>query len=138
MTNEKLNAVRLWLKKAAHDLASAKALAAASEYLLDTAIYHCQQAAEKAVKAFLVFHDVRFEKTHNIALLVGSATKVDPRFASRSQAAEFLTPYASLFRYPDEEFEPSRKEFDEALQRAEELFAFVLSLLPQGFTRADQ
>jgi HEPN domain-containing protein len=41
--------VRSWLVKAARDLASASRLAAGPEPYLDTAIYHCQQAAEKAV-----------------------------------------------------------------------------------------
>jgi HEPN domain-containing protein len=36
---------------------------------LDTAVYHCQQAVEKALKAFLTYHDTEFEKTHGISLV---------------------------------------------------------------------
>lgn len=37
--------VRDWLTRASHDLQAAGTLAAGKEPLLDTAIYHCQQAA---------------------------------------------------------------------------------------------
>ena len=38
------------------------------------------------------------------------------------------------YRYPDEQgtLEPSRDEFDEALQHAQTIYDFVLSLLPPG------
>jgi HEPN domain-containing protein len=39
-----------WLIKAYHDLISAKKLAQDQEPVLDTAIYHTQQCAEKALK----------------------------------------------------------------------------------------
>jgi hypothetical protein len=38
------------LIKAQHDLQAARALANQTSPLLDVAIYHCQQAAEKAIK----------------------------------------------------------------------------------------
>ena len=37
---------RDWLTKAAHDLQNARIVSAAPDGPLDTAIYHCQQAAE--------------------------------------------------------------------------------------------
>ena len=41
-----------WLIKAYHDLISAKKLAQDEEPVLDTAIYHTQQCAEKALKGY--------------------------------------------------------------------------------------
>lgn len=52
--------VRDWLIRARQDLKAAHVLAAGPEPLLDTAIYHCQQAAEKAVKAWLQSRDDPF------------------------------------------------------------------------------
>jgi HEPN domain-containing protein len=49
--------VQGWLIKAQNDLATARKLAEHPNPLLDTAIYQCQQAAEKAVKAFLPSHE---------------------------------------------------------------------------------
>jgi HEPN domain-containing protein len=122
--------VRSWLTKAQHDLGTARKLAADPDPYLDTAIYHCQQSAEKAVKGFLVFHSVRFSKTHDIEVLSGSAASIEPRFAAWLDIGERLTRYATRFRYPSAVMEPSREEFDRALSEAESFCAFVLSLLP--------
>ena len=50
MDEAKRDLVRSWLTKAQHDLASSRKLSADPDPYLDTAIYHCQQAAEKVVK----------------------------------------------------------------------------------------
>nr|VFK18515.1 MAG: HEPN domain-containing protein [Candidatus Kentron sp. LPFa]VFK33073.1 MAG: HEPN domain-containing protein [Candidatus Kentron sp. LPFa] len=57
MNTAKQQLIQSWLDKAEHDLSAARILAASTEPVLDAAIYHCRQAAEKAVKAFLVFRD---------------------------------------------------------------------------------
>ncbi len=128
----KLELVRDWLTRASHDLRAARALAALDEPLLDAAIYHCQQAAEKAVKGWLQFQDDVFAKTHDVEDLVSQAARQHPGFDQFAQAAEVLTPYVSAFRYPGGSCAPmpSRDEFDEALQHAQAINNFVLQLLP--------
>jgi HEPN domain-containing protein len=76
----KLELVRDWLSRASRDLAAARALAALDPPLLDAAIYHCQQTAEKAVKAWLQFQDDAFAKTHDIEDLVSQAARQHPDF----------------------------------------------------------
>lgn len=80
MSDAKHELVRLWLLKAQRDLAAAQKIAGREDAYLDVAIYLCQQAAEKALKGFLVFHDQRFEKTHDLSLLVDLAVRFDPGF----------------------------------------------------------
>jgi HEPN domain-containing protein len=128
--NAKLELVQNWLIKAQHDLAAARKLAEGPDPYLDVAAYHCQQAAEKAVKAFLVFHDQPFEKTHDVEVLVTLAQRYDPRLASWVEAAVQLTPYATEFRYPGGLLAPPPDEFEQALEAATGLYSFVLSLLP--------
>jgi HEPN domain-containing protein len=48
---------RSWLIKAANDLRGAEIDLAAEPPLLEDAVFQCQQAAEKAFKAFLTFHN---------------------------------------------------------------------------------
>jgi HEPN domain-containing protein len=60
MDEAKRELVQNWLTKAQRDLAAARKFSTEPDPYLDTAIYHCQQAAEKAVKGFLVFHDQDF------------------------------------------------------------------------------
>ena len=47
--------VQQWLQKARRDLMAAQKLGLE---LPDIAIYHCQQGAEKALKGFLILHDI--------------------------------------------------------------------------------
>jgi len=100
MDEAKALEVRQWMLKARRDLASARVLALAEPPLLDTAVYHCQQAAEKALKAWLTWQDVPFMKVHDLTALVSHCTKMDEDFAGLAEAAETLTPYATAFRYP--------------------------------------
>jgi HEPN domain-containing protein len=132
MIEEKRILVQAWLTKAASDLRSARILAAETDPPLDTAIYHRQQPAEKAVKGFLVFHDTRFEKTHDIRVLGLLAASIEPRFHDWQHAAQLLTPYVHRFRYPSDVGEPKPDEFKQALATAGNLYTFVLSLLPTG------
>lgn len=124
--------LRSWLTKAANDLKSARVLRADPEGPLDSAIYHCQQAGEKAVKAFLVFKEIPPAKTHDIRKLAIEAAEIEPLFDKLIPAAATLTPYAWEFRYPDDlaETYPTPEEFDEALKHAQTIYDFVLKLLP--------
>lgn len=123
--------VQNWLIKAQRDLNSAKKLSGQPDQFLDTAIYHCQQAAEKAIKGFLVFHDQRFEKTHDLEILINLARPFEERFSSWYDAGECLTPYSAAFRYPGDILEPDPDEFRQALEAAEGIYQFVLSILPE-------
>jgi HEPN domain-containing protein len=123
--------VQGWLIRPQNDLATARKLAEHPDPLLDTAIYHCQQAAEKAVKAFLSFHERTIVKTHDVRFLVNQALPLEPGFEDWLESAECLTPYATAFRYPDEVLEPEGEEFETARDAAAGLVAFVLSVLPE-------
>jgi HEPN domain-containing protein len=57
MDDEKIKEIQRWLIKSQHDLGSANRLMEGEEPYLDTAVYHCQQAAEKAIKAYLTYRD---------------------------------------------------------------------------------
>jgi HEPN domain-containing protein len=132
MDEADLELVKDWLTRGRQDLRGATILAAAEDAPLDLAIYHCQQAAEKAVKAFLQWRDEPFAKTHNLRALVIQAATLEKGFGAFEAPAGILTPYVSAFRYPGgaDEPMPAREEFDEALQHAQSIYDFVLNLLP--------
>lgn len=61
----------------------------AAEFLLtesaafpSVAAFHCQQAAEKYLKAFLTWHGVEFPKTHDIGVLLDLVETVAPELAT--------------------------------------------------------
>jgi HEPN domain-containing protein len=130
MNEAKRQLIESWLTKARNDLMSANVLGTNPVRLLDTAIYHCQQAGEKAVKGFLVFCDRNLVRTHDIEHLIQLAIPHEPGFAAWLNVGRELTPYATLYRYPGAVTIPDRHQFDQAYISAEQLYNFVLSLLP--------
>lgn len=134
MDDSKTELVQRWLTKAAHDLDSARKMAADTDDFLDAAVYFCQQAAEKAIKAVLVFHNQKFRKIHDLRKLMLQAATYDKKISAWTDKIAFLTSYVSAFRYPFEEEEPSaptRMEFERAFEAAQQFYRFVLSLLPE-------
>ena len=123
--------IQAWLLKAKHDLTAARRLGAKRLPLLDVAIYHCQQAAEKAVKGFLVYHAHTPPKTHDIENLALLAAGYEPMYANLTSAGNRLTQYASGFRYPAPILEPSRAEYEQALADAAEFLRVTLSVIPR-------
>ena len=119
--------VQLWLNKANNDLKNAEIILAAETELppLDTVCFHCQQASEKFIKAFLIFHGRQFPYTHNLADLVAVCMKVDMAFAVIQRKAETLTPFAVEIRYPDDFHMPAREEAEEAFAIATEIKEFI-------------
>lgn len=123
--------VGLWLRKAESDLDSARVLL--ERGLADTGVYHCQQAAEKALKAYLAWRETPLVKVHDLTALVKQCVPLDASFDSLMELAELLTPYATAFRYPGDLLIPDPVDAQEALQSAEQVLAFVLSTLPEQY-----
>jgi len=57
--------------------------------------------------------------------------KLRPELSDLLDAAERLTPYATLFRYPGDVLEPDPIELTQAMTDAEQFYAFILEILPQ-------
>jgi HEPN domain-containing protein len=91
--------------------------------------FHCQQAVEKYLKAFLVKHQIEFPKTHSIMTLINLCSKVDSSFKEKLLEADILTDYAVEIRYPDEWYEPTPDETKRAYELANEVKQFVLEKL---------
>lgn len=111
-----------WLLKAKHDLSSSKKLFEGVNPIYDTAIYHTQQCAEKALKAFLVYQEQEIEKIHDVSKLLKSCSKFDKSFLELKDDALTLTPYATEFRYPDDCLEPDKEDVEEAIKMAEKIY----------------
>ncbi len=63
--------VREWLALAQEELSVARTLFAAETKHVGALCFHCQQAAEKFLKALLTDRQIEFTKTHDLdALLV--------------------------------------------------------------------
>jgi HEPN domain-containing protein len=119
---------RAWLDRARSDLRAARLLTAGEANA--EALFHCQQAVEKALKAFLTFHERTFRKTHDIGHLSPDCLALDDSLQSAVSQAEGLTQYAWRFRYPGMPYEPDSNEAKDGLQRAEAVVLEVERRLP--------
>jgi HEPN domain-containing protein len=90
---------RLYLRKAAED-----------ETLLDEVIdsprvsdaaigFHCQQAAEKLLKALLSYHGIRFRRTHDLRELMDLVADSGREIPISLLELDSLTPFVVEFRY---------------------------------------
>jgi len=123
--------VRKWLIKAINDYKSAQKLLAQPEedIITDTVCFHCQQAVEKMLKAFLINHDIEFGRTHSIEYLIKLCSTVDKDFERLYKITEGLTEYAVDVRYPEEFYIPSIEEAKEAFFAATKVKEFVFKKL---------
>jgi len=91
----------LFLFKAAQDEALVDAVIASDAVSDEVVGFHCQQAAEKMLKALLSDLGAVFRKTHDLkvlmVLLVGSGAPLPQEF----ETLDRLTPFGTTHRYDD-------------------------------------
>jgi len=92
-----------WIDKANDDLRVAEYLSAMHHPTPDEIIcYHCQQSAEKYLKAFLFLHDIEPPNTHDLKKLLLMCQQKNSEFAALTSNAYILTRYGVMPRYPNE------------------------------------
>jgi len=117
-----------WLAKARDDLRTVELLEVFDEYPCVVAAFHCQQAVEKSLKAFLTAHRVEFLYRHDLGYLLDLCRDVDPECAALESQIEGLTPYAVEMRYPaDLPLIPTRQDVEQFYRQAQTVYEFVAS-----------
>ena len=95
---------REWIKKAESDYELAMLLTRRRKTpMRDHICFHCQQSAEKYLKARLEQAGVRFPKTHDIEALLHLAKQWHPLWVALLPAGKQLTDYGVKVRYPGAE-----------------------------------
>ena len=96
-----LQEAREWLAIAARDIRLAELALDDTPPMPGEALYHAQQAAEKALKGLLVANRADYPLTHDVRKLLQLCVEIDNRLAALLPAAG-LTQFAVRFRYPGE------------------------------------
>jgi HEPN domain-containing protein len=122
-----LQLVKNWLYKAVHDMEMAKLAMEYKPELRDLICFHCQQSVEKALKAYLVYLDIPFRKTHSLTYLLDLLVEHENISDEMYSDLEKLESYAVEIRYPDNLYEPSEEEAKEALKIASKIVNFVIN-----------
>jgi len=92
-----------WVDKAEHDFSTAQRVMRQTEdepALPDIACFHCQQCAEKYLKAFLTEHTVRFSYTHPLIDHLELCRDIDAEFSALDTDLRELDGYSVRVRYP--------------------------------------
>jgi HEPN domain-containing protein len=110
---------------------------AAEEVPWDTVCFHAQQAAEKMLKALLVFHGQLPPRTHDLVALLAQCTRIHPSLAALEDACRRLTFYAIAVRYPDDLYQPSEEDARPLVSIAREVRAEILRHLPATMAGED-
>ncbi len=118
-----------WLFKSENDLKSANKLMEGETAIPDTAIYHAQQCAEKALKAYLSFKLQPVQRSHDVEFLVELCSGIDASFQQLLEHARILTPYSAAFRYPDIIMVPDKEDVFEAIEKASAILSFVKRMI---------
>jgi HEPN domain-containing protein len=121
--------VRAWLERARDDWNAARTLFDAASGGLQTVAFHCQQAAEKALKAYLVWRGAELERIHDLGRIVARCAAFDGEFEMLRHDVVPLTQYAVVSRYPGPPV-PSLQEATRALAVVDRVWAFVTPRLP--------
>ncbi len=120
---------RRWLVQAENDLRFAEL--ASRERFFAQACFNSQQAAEKALKAFLYARGAEQVMGHSVADLAAECARLEPEFAKLKERAAPLDQFYLSTRYPNslpggipaEAF--TARDAERALEMAREVIAVV-------------
>jgi HEPN domain-containing protein len=93
-------AAREWAGKAEDDYQAAQVLAQNKQRLYDQLCFHCQQSAEKYLKAILEELGLSIQKTHELELLLNQLLPHHPSLRSLRRGVKFLSNFSVTIRYP--------------------------------------
>lgn len=95
---ESYNFALEWISNGDEDLSSAKILIENNGSLRNIG-YHCQQAVEKYLKAFLEYAEIKFPKVHDLTELYNKCSSIDSTLNLDLDYLINLTKYAVEIRY---------------------------------------
>jgi HEPN domain-containing protein len=126
---------RAWFAKAEADLRSADYLLTMTDPAYENIGFHAQQCAEKYLKGYLVLHGVTSKKWHDLGYLLDLCVTLNSRWERFYDEAEFLSPFAAEYRYPDLLIKFTREQTNRSIQIARRIRQAVLDELESGASK---
>lgn len=114
-----------WVDRAAEDMIAARILME-DDRCYNVCAFHCQQAIEKALKAFILLNTGELVDGHNLSWLCKRAIKLDSKFHEWLDESAVLNKCYIETRYPtDLPFEIQESDIREAYKMAFDMFEFI-------------
>jgi len=120
--------------KAQNDLLNADNNLKAENIPLDTVCFHCQQAAEKFLKAYLVANSESYPISHDLVLILEKVLPLNSGAEVLRNDLAFLMPYSVGIRYPDDWSMPTKEDAIEAREAAENILLWLQGAMPVIFS----
>lgn len=117
-----------WLMRAKSNLTLARAEKPEGVFWEDLC-YNAQQAAEKAIKAVLQYHQITFRYIHDLDELIEYFDKNGVDFPNDLREAADLTQYAIETRYPGHFDDVTEEVYQQALEIAERTVVWAESVI---------
>lgn len=89
-----------WMEKAEEDYLFVEKLVVDEESFFAPLCFHCQQAVEKYLKAYIVAQNIPLRKIHDLVELVQICLQTDRSFKEVKEDAILINPYYVDTRYP--------------------------------------
>lgn len=122
-----------WLFHAYQDLLAAKTLIE-DHRLYEPTVFHCQQAIEKSLKAYMLYKTHRLFDGHNLTWLCKQAAMLDSGFTKWIGKSTLLNRFYIETRYPaDIPTEIDRSLAEDILAATEEMTDFVCDTIKFDF-----
>jgi len=118
--------IKKWLEYAANDLLVAKDLQLQEAYTRRAILTHCQQSAEKYLKAFILKNGLAFEKIHDLLRLNKRCEVYDEDFKMLKDDLSWLSSMYLESRYPDDFEDIDIEDAEKALKIADKAEQFIL------------
>ena len=117
--------IKQWITKGDHDLGTAKITYLHIPEYLDTVTFHCQQAVEKYLKAYLIFQSTTYRFSHDLIYLLDLITQKDSDFKGYYDIVSELQGYAIEIRYPNETIYLTNEKVENAMVIAKNIREFI-------------
>ena len=116
-----------WLDRAGEDLISSRELLK-NDACYNNAAFHCQQTAEKALKAYILLNSGYIPDGHNLSWLCKKAMKFDKKFADWLYESATLNKCYIETRYPaDIPLDMDYKKVKGHYETAKSMYKFICS-----------
>ena len=131
--SEEIEIARQWLAKARNDLLNADNNLKSELIPFDTVCFHCQQAAEKMLKSYVVGNKQEHPITHDLLLILEKILPLNSEAENLRDSLAILMPYSVEIRYPDDWYMPTEDDAKEARDSADKVMKWLENALPEVF-----
>lgn len=125
MDRKKKDFIREWTYEANNDLGLANFVIDNGGQYYDLVCFHCQQAAEKFLKAYIIYLNLYYKKSHDLTYLLNVVKSKREVSKTLYNKAELLNSFSVDSRYPDHWHDPDLLKTKECLKAARDFKSFV-------------